>query len=325
MADPNAVDPYTGKTLGEKLRHYVMNDSIPAKMVQSAWSGVTLPGDVYAGRVDPLSDEAVARSAELAGTMGGGLMSRAAPRVSSASKAVPGYNPPVKPPRPFEADYPNGAPADAAGRLTHDIEGRPLGARHVVGRNVVGEPSQPLGPVGLVATGEGLTREGIGRVASGDLRGGAGLAQFDKYSGAPLRIDISDKLSPEQSVRVLGHEVGHVIDEVAGQIPVTGLNSELRHVYNTLNTGRERQTGLMGPQHAGYKGDEVPRELMAEALRAYMADPNYLKTVAPETAARIRAHVNSNPALNKMIQFNASGVPLGLMSFGEAPNFGEGR
>src|SRR5262249_56933557 len=36
------------------------------------------------------------------------------------------YNPPPKPPRPFEADYPHGAPADATRRLTQDIEGRPL-------------------------------------------------------------------------------------------------------------------------------------------------------------------------------------------------------
>jgi hypothetical protein len=32
---------------------------------------------------------------------------------------------------------------------------------------------------------------------------------------------------------------------------------------------------------------------MAEAIRAYMADPNYLKTVAPKTAAAIRAAVNA--------------------------------
>lgn len=69
MADPNSIDPYTGKSLREKLIHYIMNDSIPAQMVRSAWSGVTLPGDVYAGRVDPLSDEAIGRAADLAGTV----------------------------------------------------------------------------------------------------------------------------------------------------------------------------------------------------------------------------------------------------------------
>ena len=44
---------------------------------------------------------------------------------------------------------------------------------------------------------------------------------------------------------------------------------------------------------------------MAEAVRAYMADPNYLKTVAPRTAKAIRAAVNSHPRLRDIIQFNA--------------------
>lgn len=42
-----------------------------------------------------------------------------------------------------------------------------------------------------------------------------------------------------------------------------------------------------------------------------MADPNYIKTVAPKTAARIREFVNSNPRLNKVIQFNGVAVPVG--------------
>jgi len=54
----------------------------------------------------------------------------------------------------------------------------------------------------------------------------------------------------------------------------------------------------------------MPREYMAEAIRAYMADPNYIKTVAPQTAARIRQYVNSEPRLNHVIQFNSGVSPL---------------
>lgn len=60
----------------------------------------------------------------------------------------------------------------------------------------------------------------------------------------------------------------------------------------------------MTPQSIGYKGDDVPREFMAEAIRAYMADLNYIKSVAPRTAKAIRRAVNQNPALNRSIQFN---------------------
>jgi hypothetical protein len=51
---------------------------------------------------------------------------------------------------------------------------------------------------------------------------------------------------------------------------------------------------------------------MAEAIRAYMVDPNYLKTVAPKVAAAIREAVNSHPTLSKIIQFNSLAAMMGL-------------
>src|ERR1041385_3378919 len=98
-------------------------------------------------------------------------------------------------------------------------------------------------------------------------------------------------------------------------IPTQGLNAELRQVYNTLNTGQERARNLPGPQHCGYARDNVPRELVAEAIRAYLTNPNYLKTVAPKTAAAIREAVNNNPRINRAIQFN---TVLGAMAAGSA-------
>ena len=56
-------------------------------------------------------------------------------------------------------------------------------------------------------------------------------------------------------------------------------------------------------------------------MRAYMTDPNYMKTVAPKTAARIREFVNPNPRLNKTIQFNSLLAPAlgsGLLAYGAA-------
>jgi hypothetical protein len=54
---------------------------------------------------------------------------------------------------------------------------------------------------------------------------------------------------------------------------------------------------------------------MAEAVRAYLTDPNYLKTVAPGAAARIRAAWNSNPQLARIMHFNDI-APLALMGLG---------
>jgi hypothetical protein len=105
---------------------------------------------------------------------------------------------------------------------------------------------------------------------------------------------------------------------VAGTIPTKRLDKELRGLYNTLNTGQERTRHLMGPEHAGYPAEEVPGELIAEAIRAYLQNPNYLKTAAPKTAAAIRKAVNGNPELNRWIQFNSlAGLGLAAGDRGE--------
>lgn len=262
----------------------------------------------------------------IAGTGGGaGLRVGSAARVFMENKSARLYNPPTKTPRPFEADYPAGAAADAAGRLTADIEGNPLTARYVVGRNMVGGEDQAFPTAELDALTAATTGRGPEAVAPRALGQNAGLTVVDKYSG-PLDVYLRNNLSPEQALRVHAHELGHVIDEIAGQIPTQGLSKELGPVYNTLNnpnrSGADAATWgkPFTPQAGGYTRTEMPREWMAEAIRAYMTDPNYLKTVAPQTAAAIRKAVNTNPRLSPVIQFNAAASPslLGALAAGFA-------
>jgi hypothetical protein len=141
---------------------------------------------------------------------------------------------------------------------------------------------------------------------------------MDRRSGLTEYDILLNRNVPESTVpRVLAHEVGHLIDEVAGHIPAAGLSRELDQVYNTLASGRERTTNLSRPRHFGYTSKHVPRELMAEAIRAYLANPNYLKTVAPRTAAAIRAAVilgsraRGHPRLSRIIQFNSLAAAAG--------------
>ena len=113
-----------------------------------------LPSSDRDPRVEGVMSDLVNIGLALAPMPGGGIamgLARGLPRLmqrgastgareaeSMASRSAMLYNPPAKPPRPFGADYPTGTSADATGRLTHDIEGRPLTAEYVVGRNVVG-------------------------------------------------------------------------------------------------------------------------------------------------------------------------------------------
>ena len=219
------------------------------------------------------------------------------------------YNPPDKLPRPFEADYPAGGIADESGRLQFDIEGRPLVGAHISGRRMVRGADEAILPSEYASISEGSTGKVHQALEAGALpRGSVGAYREVRGPEGPERsIGYLKTLTPSAAERVVSHELGHAFDELAGQIPTAGLNSELRQLYNTLNTGQERTTRLTGPQHMGYGDREVPRELMAEAIRAYMVNPNYIKTVAPKTAARIREYVNNNPRINQTIQFN-SGV-----------------
>jgi len=239
------------------------------------------------------------------------------------------YDPPSKPARPFEADYPAGARTDAFGNLTHDIEGRPLhvGGR-IVGRRVVGGADEALPAAEFDAVSTAATTRGTEIEQARKLAGDAGryVETRDRRSGqiTDNAILLSDRLTREQLPRVYGHEIGHVIDQLAGEIPTRGLSGELKALYNTLNnpnrTGGEAASWgrPSTPQASGYSDGEVPREFMAEAIRAYMADPNYLKTEAPKTAAAIRAAVNANPEVSRIIQFNMGGSPLAAALAGPA-------
>ncbi len=134
-------------------------------------------------------------------------------------------------------------------------------------------------------------------------------------------------MSAKPLARVQAHEIAHGIDELAGQIDTSLLKGELQTVYHDLNNPNSSPTAKQWtPQAAGYKGSDVDREYVAEAIRAYMIDPNYMKTVAPNTAAAIRGAVNSNARIADTLQFNslapflltASGGALGLAAFSQA-------
>lgn len=222
------------------------------------------------------------------------------------------YDAPSVPQRPFTEDYPHGnqnLPDHNEGRPLHaDREGRPLTAPLVAGRRSYGGADEGVDDEGVRTIVEGLTghppvlttdRKLIGSDSGRFVRGPDGST-----------IYIRSTLTDAQVPRVLSHETSHAIDDFAGTIPTDGLVKELETVYNTLNNPQKHGPALK-PQHVGYKGDDIKRELMTDAIRAYLTNPNYLKTVAPKTAARIREYANTNPKISKFVQFNAL-TPLGL-------------
>lgn len=237
------------------------------------------------------------------------------------AKDVSMFEPPTRAPRPFEADYPNGAPHEGTGIITRDIEGRPLTAPFVAGRNTVGGADRPISPAHYDAITKGLLGEAAQEIPQGSRPGNVGNTLFDTQSRLPFRVELVKGINKTQRPRVYGHEVGHVLDQFAMEIPTAGIERELYKLYNSLNNPIRTKGGndahpwsrRMTPQRMGYEEDARPRELIAEAMRAYMANPNYIKAEAPNVAKRLRSYVNAHPWIKKTIQLNSLGA-LGIIA-----------
>jgi hypothetical protein len=85
--------------------------------------------------------------------------------------------------------------------------------------------------------------------------------------------------------------------------PLDRLEPKLEGIYSTLKEGKEGLQPPKLPQDYGYPKSDAPYEIVAEFLRAYLTDPNYVKTVAPDAAAVARAMVNSHPELSRARAF----------------------
>jgi hypothetical protein len=225
------------------------------------------------------------------------------------------FNPPDKPLRPFEADYPNGAPVNAEGRLAVDIEGRPLTAPHVAGRRVLGGADEAIPSTEFNALAKETTGRDLEAVPPRRLGTDLSRIGYNKITGRPEYIIYRDDLPLDKVPMAVAHELGHAVSQIAGQIPTKNLTGQLLKIYNTLGNPARAPGGLEAaswgkpwtPEAASYSKAQSPRELWAEAIRAYITNPNYLKSIAPEVAKHIRLYVNAHPELSKIIQFNAIG------------------
>jgi hypothetical protein len=227
-----------------------------------------------------------------------------------------GYNPKPLNQSSFDVDYPRGARSDDTGRLVESQEGVKLDAPFVAGRRVLGGDDEGLQGEAVFEAATRLVDE-IAPAGRSSLRGRVGSYRevVDDAGNKRRLIDYERDLTDDQVPRVVAHEVGHAIDSLSGKIDTKGLSTELKQVYHDLATGRQGETKKQTlPQHLGYPAKEVRDEMVAEAVRAYIVDPNYLKSVAPETAKRIREAVNTDPRIAKVIQFNQGGAPnVGLL------------
>jgi hypothetical protein len=147
-------------------------------------------------------------------------------------------------------------------------------------------------------------------------------------------VSIDANLDPRSSDMVASHELGHVLRLLTELALNADGRREMRALFNTMNNRNRTPDGLdaapgsvVTPDTFGSYSkqgaipglDRVEEEYYAEALRAYMADPNFVKSVAPNFAAAVRAAVNSHPRLRRVIQFNSLKFPTHA-ELGQSPD-----
>lgn len=322
--------PYAAHLLGGAAESAAQAVSLPYR-VQDAHGG-----DWYAASRDP---GMAAEGLNVAGmlTLGGLVRPRtsgAPDGVSMASRSANLYDPPVFTLRPFEADYPNGANADDAGRLLFDLDGRPIHPdATIVGRGVVGVPDEALGDGAIDALGAQIIGRHIAYPPRSQIASGEALGEFapefddlGNFTGRGV-IGVAGDAPANQLTRLASHEVSHAIDHrtvpaaspaafnarqwgIRPEDPTGVLEDELFTVYRDLNNPSGGRPTIYGPRDFGYPQADEAAELWANAIDAYLSNPNYIKTVAPNVAAAIRDHWNAHPELSRIIHFNAGGIPI---------------
>ena len=218
-------------------------------------------------------------------------------------------DPPLLEQRPFNLDYPVRPQTDGSLQLAKDIEGRELHARFIAGRRTWGGPDEGLTPKDV----NQILRELAIRVKTMDLEQGV-LGRYVKFGAdlddAPRHVHLSPRLTPRERDLTKLHELGHALDDFLGWAssklePNSKVMDQLRMVYGRIRTGPTGEWFTRQPERYYYTPEQVPKELMAEGLRAYIRNPNFMKRIAPDAARMIWALVNEHPVLSKVIQFNS--------------------
>jgi hypothetical protein len=322
-----AEDALRDRTIGEAIRSdsEKLPDAYAGTNATATSARPNAPAQLgESARADSAAAPAGSKAApvEAADTSSANLNSSEPTRMIADSRESYMRPPPPKPERPFTEDYPEDPKTDAQGQLLHDIEGRVLGAKFVAGRHFSGEPDVPLSPKDI----EGAIEEaGIGlynikdthpEVAKTLKKALLGFYDGSENDEGQLNSRIFLNIGPNAPERdfVIAHEFGHAIDHLTGYLSgklTPKEEAELSFVYSHLRPLSKDGEPLQ-PENFGYANERINSELVAEGFRAYMADPNYFKTVAPKTAAKFRAAVNENPYLRHAIMLNSLGA-IGLI------------
>lgn len=130
-----------------------------------------------------------------------------------------------------------------------------------MGRSVVGGGDEAV----PAAEFNAIAKEGTGRgtkiAPPSALRGSGTVGQVvaNHYTRLPDEVALSSKLTPEDLPGVYGHEIGHAIDQLAGEISTEELTLELKALYNVGNNPNRAHGNPKMPANRGPRGMQFER------------------------------------------------------------------
>lgn len=236
---------------------------------------------------------------------------------------VPLHGLPTTSQRPFAADYPKTPAHDETGKLMVDVDGDPIIARYVAGRNSLDGNDQGFDAKIFREIARMLTNvEVVPRRYLGDSLGAMIPGSGPRDVKA---IRLAKELPKRHMDFVLAHELGHLLHLKAGLPPIIDpvMRAELQRNYSRLRTGLENPEKLTLPRdvHRSYDDPvKSDQELVAYGYYSALADPNYAKKLLPVSYATLRKWIKSNPETAKILINNsvaAATVATALAAAGE--------
>ena len=235
---------------------------------------------------------------------------------------------PNLPQRPFARDYKT-APGPDGSPLSSTIEGHPLTAKFVAGRRTVGGADQGLSEREVAQMVEQL---GIGVHWDAPLPVMPKNAVGSFKPGSVQQIKIAADAAPESVPNIFAHEVGHAVHDRLPFSMTEKINPrgpDFTRLYKEMNapmTGRPIDARV-SPETYGYtRAVDIDNEYWAEALRAYLQNPNYIKSRSPQLAKQLREMVEKSPVFRRVLQLNSAApaaVGAGLLGGSLAPQDAE--
>lgn len=294
-------------------------DTWPARMVKSAISAATLPGDVYAGKVDPLSEEGLARTRELATfaspmpvAMRAGEGMLGAPLMQKADTALPSGIQAAKTADELGAPLPTGIASDSK-----VVQGATKAAQQLpivgpkIGERVAATVDAAGQKVGDIADelGGGITdRATAGATLRPSLKGVVekNNGRIDEaYSGLRAKLDQSEPVALERTAKVVDDIIA--ARKAAGHVkPESGLE-DIKNLADNGATfdGLQRARSDIG--NSLNFGTANPGFNAGDLKRVYGAMSKDMEDVAAQS---VKGGVKPEQAVQALREAHSTAAPI---------------